>query len=256
VSSSFGPGSTRQRTTVVLRDILEKYFNDSELRDLCFELQIDYENLPGNGKASKARELILFCERQGRTRDLAEACCRLRQIACNDLRTILALDQPGSGAPDVSQPALPPIQSIPVTDPQQQLPNGRKTQVPPTVIIGGLCVVIVIAIAIAGFTTGLPRLSGFGVPTTPSSISYPIRVQALATGDPISNAKVTIEVPDLAPIDEYTDSNGFTRVMLDSSRVGKRGKIIIEAVGYQRYIQEIDLVQSVLPDTIRMSPTP
>jgi hypothetical protein len=251
VSNSFKPGSTAQRSAMVLRDVLETYFNNSELRDLCFRLDIDYENLPGEGKASKARELILYCERQGRTRDLAEACCRLRLLACDNLRTILAPDQPGSAAPDGSQLAAPPIQSIPVPDPQQQLPNDGKTQVPPIVIIGGLCVVLVIAIA--GFTAGWPRLAGFYMPTMPSSFSYPVRVQALATGSPISNAKVTIEVPELAPIDKYTDSNGFTRVMLDASRAGKRGKIIVEAVRYQRYVQEIDLIQGNLPDTIGMT---
>jgi hypothetical protein len=97
-----------------------------------------------------------------------------------------------------------------------------------------------------------PWLAGLSVPTTPSSFSYPIRVQALATGNPISNAQVTIEVPELAPIDEYTDSNGFTRIVLDASRAGKRGKIIVDAVGYQRYVQEIDLVQGNLSDTIQL----
>jgi hypothetical protein len=160
VSNSFKPGRTAQRSAMVLRDILETYFNNSELRDLCFRLDIDYENLPGEGKATKARELILYCERQGRTRDLAEACCRLRPLACDDLRAILAPDQPGSAAPDGSQPAAPLIQSIPVPDAQQQLPNGGTTQVPPAVIIGGLCVVLVLAIA--GFTAGWPWLAGHG----------------------------------------------------------------------------------------------
>jgi hypothetical protein len=48
-----------------LRQVLDTYFNESELRHLCFDLHIDYENLPGNGKGDKARELVAYCERHG-----------------------------------------------------------------------------------------------------------------------------------------------------------------------------------------------
>ena len=53
-----------------LRDILVTYFNDGELRDLCFDLGIDYENLGGEGKAGKARELVAYCVRHNRLTDL------------------------------------------------------------------------------------------------------------------------------------------------------------------------------------------
>jgi hypothetical protein len=239
VSNSFQPGSAAQRTAVVLRDILETYFNDSELRDLCFELHIDYENLPGAGKASKARELVSYCERHGRTRDLAEACCRARPLTCDGLRALLVSDQPGGGAPAPSQLALTPIQ--PLLEPAS-LPDSKRKPVPLAAILAGICGVIVIAIALTVLTS--------------STFSYPVRVQALATGDGIGNAKVTIELPGLAPINAYTDSNGFTSVMLVSTQIGKRAKIIAEAVGYQRYAQEIDVVRGTLPNTIRMRLTP
>ena len=39
-----------------LLDSLVKHFNDEELRTLCFGLDVDYDILPAQGKANKARE--------------------------------------------------------------------------------------------------------------------------------------------------------------------------------------------------------
>jgi hypothetical protein len=64
-----------------LREVLVKYFDDGELRDLCFELKIAYGDLPGAGKKDKARELVTFCERHDRTTDLIDAILRLRPNA-------------------------------------------------------------------------------------------------------------------------------------------------------------------------------
>lgn len=56
----------RQRLASV-RVKLATYFSIEELRDLCFDLGVDFDDLPGLTKSSKARELIAFCERHGRT---------------------------------------------------------------------------------------------------------------------------------------------------------------------------------------------
>jgi len=64
-----------------LREILEDYFSDNELRNLCFDLSIDHQSLEGEGKSGKARELVAFCERHGRTAELLVACQRLRPNA-------------------------------------------------------------------------------------------------------------------------------------------------------------------------------
>jgi hypothetical protein len=67
-----------------LRNFLVSYFSDSELRDLCFDLGIDYESLPGEGKAARARELVAYCQRHGRLPDLENTCRRLRPNAFKD----------------------------------------------------------------------------------------------------------------------------------------------------------------------------
>ena len=43
--------------TSQLRQTLSSRFNESELRTLCFDLKVDYDDLPGKAKSDKAREL-------------------------------------------------------------------------------------------------------------------------------------------------------------------------------------------------------
>jgi len=62
------PLSDRNR----LRRTLSTYFNEEELRTLCFDLDVRYDNLPGEGAAGKARELIAYLERHGRVNDLLQ----------------------------------------------------------------------------------------------------------------------------------------------------------------------------------------
>ena len=54
------------------------FFNDSELRDLCFYMNVDYDGLNGANKSDKARELIAFCERRQIVPDLVARRRKLR----------------------------------------------------------------------------------------------------------------------------------------------------------------------------------
>ena len=53
-----------------LRQLLVKRFSDGELRTLCFDLGVEYEDLPGAGKTDKARELVDYMDRYDRLADL------------------------------------------------------------------------------------------------------------------------------------------------------------------------------------------
>ncbi len=53
-----------------LRQILAAHLSDEELHTLCFDLGIDYADLPGEGRAGKARELIALLDRYGRIPEL------------------------------------------------------------------------------------------------------------------------------------------------------------------------------------------
>jgi hypothetical protein len=57
---------------------LVSHFNEEELRDLCFQLGIDYETLPGDSKTIKARELVAYHERRNRIESLSQVCRQLR----------------------------------------------------------------------------------------------------------------------------------------------------------------------------------
>jgi internalin A len=72
-----GVGEPQQDLRVGLRELL-KSFSDNELRDMCFELCVDYEELPGEGKSGKARELISYLDRRGRLAELVAVGKRLR----------------------------------------------------------------------------------------------------------------------------------------------------------------------------------
>ena len=63
-----------QRYEVQLTEKIRQHFNEDELREICFRLKIGYEDLPGSGRAWKARELVLFCERKKRLEELTTAC--------------------------------------------------------------------------------------------------------------------------------------------------------------------------------------
>jgi tetratricopeptide (TPR) repeat protein len=63
---------------IQLRQILTERFDKGELRMLCFDLSVDYDSLPGEDKASKARELVAYLQRRDRIRDLLETGKRLR----------------------------------------------------------------------------------------------------------------------------------------------------------------------------------
>ena len=61
-----------QEYLIQLRGILVEGFSEQELRDICFNLSVDYESLEGDGKAAKARELIYYLDRRGRILELVK----------------------------------------------------------------------------------------------------------------------------------------------------------------------------------------
>jgi hypothetical protein len=84
---------TSQEKSVDLRKLLRAIndsFGENDLRDLCFDLQLDFENLPGPTKKDKARELIIHFDRRKRINVLIATFRELRPNI--DLETI-ALDE-------------------------------------------------------------------------------------------------------------------------------------------------------------------
>lgn len=67
-----------QANLVKLFQKIDRHFNDADLRDLCFQLNVEYENLAGQGKRDKVRELVLWMKRNGRLPDLITLASQLR----------------------------------------------------------------------------------------------------------------------------------------------------------------------------------
>jgi len=70
--------SKRPDVRIELRQILTTRLSESELCDFCFDLDVDYDSLPGEGKANKARELIAHLDHRNRIPELIETGRRLR----------------------------------------------------------------------------------------------------------------------------------------------------------------------------------
>lgn len=77
-----------------VRVLLTEYFTIDELKTLCFDLGIDFEELSGKTKSAKARELVSYAHRIGRFQDLL--------IKAKSER--LHLPWPVGAPPDVSCP--------------------------------------------------------------------------------------------------------------------------------------------------------
>ncbi len=61
-----------------LHYLIAQSFNSDELQDLCLRLGEEYENIPGTGRAAKARELVLYMQRRQRLPALVELAKQFR----------------------------------------------------------------------------------------------------------------------------------------------------------------------------------
>ena len=71
-------GKLVQASRIRLRGNIYNAFTRSELRDVCFDMDVDYESLSGDTKGDDVRELIALCERSGRMDELITMCSRRR----------------------------------------------------------------------------------------------------------------------------------------------------------------------------------
>lgn len=63
---------------VALRRAMKESFNTDELQGLCFDLGIDYEELPAGTKSILVQEMIRYCERRNTLPELARRVWAMR----------------------------------------------------------------------------------------------------------------------------------------------------------------------------------
>ncbi len=88
--------------------------------------------------------------------------------------------------------------------------------------------------------------------TKPQPFTYQVRVEAKAASEYLPETKVTIEVGGKAPLDAVTDVNGLGRIPIPAEYAGQPAVLIVEAAGYQRYRQNVDLVEDALPQVVQL----
>lgn len=69
---------TEQSNLAQLRNNLNTYFDKSEIRSLCFDLSVDYDNLP-EAKEDAIRELVRYLARRQQIDALVAQCRQLRK---------------------------------------------------------------------------------------------------------------------------------------------------------------------------------
>ena len=62
----------------LLRKTFVDTFNLTELKNLCFDLDVRYERLAGNNLDDKVRNLLEYCRRYKRLDDLLTECRRVK----------------------------------------------------------------------------------------------------------------------------------------------------------------------------------
>jgi hypothetical protein len=203
-----------------LRKILIRHFNEGELRTLCFDLRIDYDDLPGRGKKDKARELVTYLDRRGRISELLEVIEQQRPNLREGNRRSYIYRWRGWSI-DVRILAA---------------------------LIGATAVIIAALINSINGPTPTPANTLF---------TYQVQVQDLETGETIKGAHVTIAVGgSIAPIDDVTDSGGLAIIPVDASRAGKLGRLTVKAPGYEETVRNINLTEDTLPKVVQLASAP
>ncbi len=96
--------SSTQAGLIELLSFMADRFNSSDLQHLCFQLGVDYEDIPGPGKQAKIRELIQYMNRHSQLCDLVQAVGKARPKSIKELNKIV--DQLGCALVEV-EAALP-----------------------------------------------------------------------------------------------------------------------------------------------------
>jgi hypothetical protein len=181
-----------------LRALIIRHFDESEIESMCFDLQVDYERLPGQGKDKKVIELLEHMARSGRLVELVDLCERQRPgLGWGDIRAA-ARATPEHFLPDLPQPdargeASPrPVLNMP---PERALRLG--------ITVGALAVLVLLLVFSGGLIAGrFIRLTFEPIAGTPaaaqSAVDQILAAAEAPSGSPVSVAFTDLEATSLA----------------------------------------------------------
>jgi len=155
-------------------------------------------------------------------------------------------------------PPLPPEPSFPAIDRQtgmqlSQQPtteeSGSKWWIPIVVALIGLAGVVFVVV----WNNPPSPVEPSEEDMQPVEFTYEVHVVS-AMGENLPDTHIIIQVGGKAPLDEFTDSNGFARIVIDGTYAREPARLIVEREGFHPYTQEIDLYPDGLPDRIPLEP--
>jgi len=209
--------------TPLLETLVARY-DEEELQTLCFELGVDYESLPAQGKAGKARALILERNRRGQAGDI--------------------LARGRAERPDIDWDAVEPrLQSLGAC-------AGRPGCWAAAAL--GLALVILLVVAAPAATRWLRRVAGS--PTPPASFVLEAQVLTGDASQAMPGAMVTLELTGGVQEHRETDADGVAQFVIDGARQGQMANIVVELAGRRVAERAVRLGRAALPERIPVSP--
>jgi len=210
-----------------LRQVLADQYTAEELETLCFDLGVKYDSLPGQGTPAKARELLVYLNHRGRIPDL--------------IMTVRE-QRPNNNWDEIVRLIESPLACL--GPPRRQ-----------ALVVLAAVIALVAVLALLALATGSIRPGSTPTPTPPATFLYQVRALAEGTGAPVRDAKVIVELSGAPPLDGLTDRDGVAPFPVDMARDGQPARIIVEATGYQRFDQAVNLTPSTIKDVL-LSPAP
>jgi hypothetical protein len=250
---------TRTEQLATLRRLLVDHFDEEELETLCFDLGVDYDSLPAEGKANKARELVAFLERRDRIPELIAKLKVERPVTAE----VLTWDH-----------LLPPSEL-------SKISAGLSGRWRGAIVLGvaaGLLLIVVIAITLNNRTDGDSSADATAVATPEATLSsspestesavagnmrltYRGLVQDAITGNAVKDAYIFIAFPNveeaipLTPIQTSDDGTFIFRLNLIREQL--TGSVHVSAPDFQPYRRDFVFTQDNTEETIivRLSPS-
>lgn len=81
LQSLLKPDTDRLKARATFHGQMEQLFSLDDIRQICFDLDVTFDALPGQALGEKCRELYLYIERRGDLHRLVDACQHERPAA-------------------------------------------------------------------------------------------------------------------------------------------------------------------------------